>query len=65
MVAQLFERDLEHVPIGAGRDREFVLVSSAEKSARLEMNLQLAALQDAPVLIAQDREQHLVVQVRI
>ena len=57
------ERDLQDVPIGAGRDRPFVLVVVEIKRAGFEPHLQLAALEHAPVLIAEDRQQHLVVQV--
>ena len=62
---QLFERDLEDVPIGAGRDREFVIVIAEKKGARLEMDLQFAPLQHTSVLIAQNREQNLVLQIRL
>ena len=33
------------------------------KRALLEVNLQFAPLQDAPILIAQDRQQNLVAQI--
>ena len=63
LLRQLLERDLENVPIGARRDREFVIVIAQKKRAGVEVHLQFAALQDASVLIAQDREQDLVLQI--
>ncbi len=55
----------EDVAIGARRDGQFVIVIAEKKGAGLEMHLQLAALQDAAVLIAQDREQDLVLEIRL
>ena len=52
------------MPISSGRDREFVIVIAEKEGARLEMHLQFAALEDASVLIAQNREQNLVVEIR-
>ena len=59
---QPFERDLEDVPIGAGRDREFVIVIAETKGARIKVHLQFASLQHASVLIAQDREQNFILK---
>ena len=53
---ELFQRDLEDVTVGARSDREFVIVIAEKKRAGIEAHLQFAALQDASVLIAQDRE---------
>ncbi len=62
MRAQLFERDLEDMAVGAGGDREFVFEVAQKKSAAFEVNLQLPALEHPSVLIAEDREQNLAAQ---
>ena len=61
--AQLLERDLQDVPVSAGRDRKFMLEIAQEKTAGVVVHLQLAPFQNAAVLIAQNRNQHLVAQV--
>ena len=52
---QFFQRDLENVAIGAGSNRELVFVVAKIKRARFEPDLQFAPLQNAAVLIAENR----------
>ena len=60
---ELFQRDLEDVAVGPGRDREFVIVIAKEKRAAFEAHPQLAALEDAPILVAQNRQENFFVQI--
>ena len=60
---EFFERELEDVPVSPGCDRKFVIVIAQVKRAGLEADLQLTALQDASILIAQDGEKDLVLKI--
>ena len=62
---QILPCDLQNVPISAGRDRQPAIVVGKIKSALFEVDLELAPLEHASVLIAQNRQQNFAAQVRL
>ena len=60
---QLLQRDAQNIDIGARVDRQIGLPVAQKERAILVAQHQLAVLQHAAVLLAQDRQQHLVLQL--
>ena len=52
---EIFQRHLENKTVGAGRDRQFLILIGKIERAFFETHLQFTALEHASVLIAQDR----------
>lgn len=65
LLLQDFQAMGEDIAVGLGDDRQFVLVVADKKGAFLEDQAQFAVLQHPAVLVSQDRQQDLVLQLRL
>ena len=59
------ERGLQDHGVGAGRDRQPRLEVAEKECAGLELQLEFAALEHAPVLVAENGKEHAVVEVAL
>ncbi len=61
---KILQRNIQDIAICARRDRQSALAVEQIKGALLIKHLQLTALEDAPILVAQDWQQNFVTQIR-
>src|SRR5690606_22076719 len=61
---QVVEPVAEQIAVAAGRERESVLPVVEQKGAVAVTELELAALEDAAILVAEHGQEHLVLKLR-
>ena len=65
MLGEVFQRDLQNVTVSSRRDRQSPLAVKQIKCSLLKTQLQLAALKNAPILVAQNWQKNLVAQIKL
>ncbi len=64
-LGQRLQLVLQQQIVGAGSDRQFDLVAIKKERSLFIRHADLAALEHRPILVAEDRQQHLVLQARV